>query len=559
MSRTARSLDRLATLAGDVAAAWEAAGRGQATSGSERALLRLCGVEGLDRAGKPLAWSVVERFAGRDPERLGGGITLPFAIALLEYDVDPQQLALDVAAGVVDLAFEAGLLAEADRRAAAEAEATRLLAAAAERIDANRTARAELRSVLGDPDPPRLGVLLDAGTAAEAGRRGAAAVRAGADAVLVETPSGRELIERLSVAGLEVVRWQPPDPDRSAPRIGAGPGAAAGTSETEPPAPPGSQRGLAALRRTLDEVAAERGAYVRIATSAPAFGAPEQAVVAALERVDLVVADPFREIVDDGVDPGRAIADHVFAERLVRRSGAGLVVGPGPLVIGPDLAAGRPSGTSGRLGRAVALLAVSVDLARRAGLGAADIIVDAVPPWLFEEPGAAQLVLALVAVERALFPGHPFALRRMGAGPELDSPAGWAVLVAGLLPLARPVDLVAGPDADPEAVGRAALGLRAAAAVAEGLPTIEAAMLRGSGADVVAPLLEAGAAYLAELRDRGPAAIHEGRPRVGGRPGDGPPLGAMEIGGKSGRPAGFGGEAVVERGGGFDPLVVLEG
>ena len=76
--------------------------------------------------------------AGRSPARpwiagwrsardgLGGGIALPFAMALLEYDLEPQQLALDVASGAVDLALEAELLREPDRRAVAEAEATRL-------------------------------------------------------------------------------------------------------------------------------------------------------------------------------------------------------------------------------------------------------------------------------------------------------------------------------------------------------------------------------------------------------------------------------------------------
>ena len=50
-------------------------------------------------------------------EGLGAGIALPFAMALLEYDLEPQQLALDVASGSVDLALEAELLRESDRRA----------------------------------------------------------------------------------------------------------------------------------------------------------------------------------------------------------------------------------------------------------------------------------------------------------------------------------------------------------------------------------------------------------------------------------------------------------
>lgn len=550
MSRTILGLDRLAAFADDVAADWAALGRARTTAGCERAVLRLFGVDGLDRAGTPLAWSVVERYSGRSQEHLADGIALPFAIGLLEYDVDPQQLALDVAAGVVDLAFEGRLLVEEDRRATAEAEARRLLAAAAERIDANRTARAELRSVLGDADRPWLGVPLAVGTAAEARQVGPAAARAGADVVLVETPSGRELVERLSVAGLEVVRWQPPDP------TAGGRGDRGSEHPDAEPAPPGSQRGLAALRRALDEAAAERGGYVRIATSAPALGAPEQAVVAVLERVDLVVADPVREIVDEAVDPLRAITDHVFAERLVRRSGAQLVVGPGPLLIGPDLATGRPSDAAVRLGRAMALLAVSVAFARRAGLAPADVIVDALPPWLAEEAAPLQLALAAVVVARALFPEHPLALRQAGGAAELFSPAGWPALVAGLLPAADPVGLVVGRDLDDDAVGRAAIGLRTAARLAAALPRTVPSALRDPEATIIERGVEAGAAYLRDLRSLGPSAIQEAAVPVAGGNGRRPAGGGAVVGG--GRPAGFGGDGVAERRQAFDPISLLE-
>ena len=83
-------------------------------------------------------------------------------MALLEYDLEPQQLALDVASGAIDLALEAELLLEHDRRAVAEAEANRLAAAAIERIDAQRTVRRETIDMLGRGaaavarrDPPR--------------------------------------------------------------------------------------------------------------------------------------------------------------------------------------------------------------------------------------------------------------------------------------------------------------------------------------------------------------------------------------------------------------------
>src|SRR5664279_4263720 len=110
-------LDRLAARAEELAATMGARARMQTSVSQERALLRLFGVTGLDASGRPLAGATVDRWLARDPRGLGGGIALPFAMGLLEYDLDPQQLALDVASGSVDLGLEANLLREPDRRA----------------------------------------------------------------------------------------------------------------------------------------------------------------------------------------------------------------------------------------------------------------------------------------------------------------------------------------------------------------------------------------------------------------------------------------------------------
>ena len=187
MSKPARSpaerLDAILRRADDLAGAWGARARASTTPARERALLRLFGVGGLDHDGVPLASAVVERHVGGSRERLAAGIALPFAIALREYDISPQQLALDVANGAIDLAFEAELLAEPDRRAAAEAEASRIAARALERFDANRTARLELLGVLGDAARPWFGLSLSAPTMEAAPDAAAALVAAGAGGI----------------------------------------------------------------------------------------------------------------------------------------------------------------------------------------------------------------------------------------------------------------------------------------------------------------------------------------------------------------------------------------
>ncbi|MFL5680557.1 MAG: lysine 5,6-aminomutase subunit alpha TIM-barrel domain-containing protein [Chloroflexota bacterium] len=415
-------LDRLTDLASTLAGAWGARARASTTLGQERAMLRLFGVHGLDSGGRPLAGEVVDRFVGGDQSRLGAGIALPFAMALLEYDVSPQQLALDIASGAIDLRLEAELLRQHDRRQVAEEEARRLGAAAIARIDANRTARRELVGLLGDAPRPWIGTTLLSASIDRAVPEATSRMTDGVDVIRVEVPVGRELAVLLMDAGVDL-------PD--VPSVEAIDREAKRRSEDDP-APTGSQRGLAELRHALDEVAAGRRSYVRLATASPALAAPEQSVVASFERVDLVEADPIAEIVAGSVDPDRALADHAFAHRLLRRAGTTVVVGAGPLVVAPDLAAGVPSDPATRAGRALALQLVGVALARGDRIPADHVIVGAVPPWLLEESAAAARAAAEVALRRVLLPDHPLGFDEPVSLP--DRAEAWPFVLSGVLP-----------------------------------------------------------------------------------------------------------------------------
>src|SRR5687767_4553630 len=205
------TIDRLAERAESLAGAWGARARASTTLGQERALLRLFGVTGLDRTGRPLAGAAVDRWLVSAADGLGGGIALPFAMALTEYDLDPQQLALDVASGAIDLALEAELLREPDRRATAVAEARRLIDVAVERIDADRVARRELIDLLGEVSRPWLGTTLAEPEVDEALDEAAALASAGFDLLRVEVPIGRELADRMQSAGVEPPEWRPGD------------------------------------------------------------------------------------------------------------------------------------------------------------------------------------------------------------------------------------------------------------------------------------------------------------------------------------------------------------
>jgi hypothetical protein len=428
----------------------------------------------------------------------------------------------------VDLALEAALLGESDRRAVAEAEASRLAAAAVERIDAERTVRHETIAMLGDAPRPWLAATLRQSDEDAALEEAAALIDAGFDLIRIEVPIGRELAARLSAAGREVPEWRPRERARGSPG-----------RELADPAPIGSQRALSMLRQAVDRAAAERGSYVRMATVVPALGAPEGAVVAGFERVDLIASDAIEEIVGDGVEPDRALADHAFAHRLARRAGTSIVVGPGPLVVAPDLTAGQPSDAATRAGRTLALQLVGVALARGDGLPDEQIVIGALPPWVTDEAAPTARAIAEVAVRRALFGGHPFAFVEPPSGQAGSTL--WPYVQAAAAVRAGDVAFVlrqAAPNAD--GIGDT-LGLRSGSTVAaEVAAATKPGALSGLALQHARSMVAAALTTLERLANRGWRSVA----------GDG--VGA-------GRASARGNDAVAERTEVFDPLESLLG
>jgi hypothetical protein len=534
-----RSVDRLAERAETLAGAWGARARASTTLGQERALLRLFGVTGLDRSGRPLAGAAVDRWLAGARDGLGGGIALPFAMALTEYDLEPQQLALDVASGAIDLALEAELLRRPDRRAIAVAESERLVDKAVERIDADRIARRELLALLGEAPRPWIGTTLAEPDVDEALDEAAALATSGFDLLRVEVPIGRELADRMQSAGMEAPEWRPA-------ARGGGRGRQAVDIDSTDPAPSGSQRALGRLRRAADGVAAQRRGYVRLGTAIPPLGVPEGAVVAAFERVDMVEADPVAEIVVGGVDPDRSLADHAFARRLHRRADTFVSIGPGPLVVALDMASGVPSDPATRSGRALALQLLGVALARADGLSPDRIVVGAYPAWLADEPSAVARIMAEVDVRRSLFPEQ---LIRFDEPPGDGQPSGpsasWTYVAAAALARTGPAAVLMRrryPD-----MRSAAVDARAAARTAAEVGAISTRRaLHGVAADHATAMLAAATTTIERLADLGWRAVVGDAPRASGR------------GRETGAPWAIGGDAVAERTESFDALAAFD-
>jgi hypothetical protein len=243
---------------------------------------------------------------------------------------------------------------------------------------------------------------------------------------------------------------------------------------------------------------------------APGLAAPEQAVVAAFERIDVAVADAVSEIVDGRVDPDRALADHAFAHRLHALAGSLVVIGPGPLAVAPDLAMGMPSDPATRAGRALALQLLGVALARADGLAPEQVVAGALPAWLLDERGPAARAIAEVAIRRALLPGHPLAFEDAATA---SSAAGvrWPFILAAALPYAGETAFImrdgsigasGQSPASRAASTRAAIGVAREVAASAGTRT-----LTGLALDHARSTIAAAEATLERLADTGWRAV----------------------------------------------------
>jgi hypothetical protein len=235
----------------------------------------------------------------------------------------------------------------------------------------------------------------------------------------------------------------------------------------------------------------------------PALGAPDGAVVAAFERIDLIVLDAMAEIVADAVEPDRALSDNAFANRVASRAGTSVLVGAGPLVVAPDLASGVPSDPATRGGRALALQLLGVTLSRGDGLPADQIVVGALPPWLTDEPAAGARAIAEVAVRRAIFKHHPLGFIEPPTAP--DRSVLWPFVQAAAAVHAGDVALVLrASDLGPNDAVAAARSARAAAVVAADVARANPpGRLAGPALDHAKGMVAAALETLDRLADQG--------------------------------------------------------
>jgi beta-lysine 5,6-aminomutase alpha subunit len=248
----------------------------------ERAVARLCGVDGVDAEGIPLPNRLVDALPVREL-----GVARALGAALAETGRTPQQVAEAVAAGEA-LPDPAGT-PEVALRAALQP----FIDAGLARIDANRTAREVLLTRLPQGAPPLLYVIVASGNIYEDRTAAVAAAEAGAQIIAVIRSTAQSLIDYVP--------------------YGATTEGFGGTYAT--------QENFRIMRAALDEVSERLGRYVMLTNYASGLCMPEIAATAALERLDMLLNDSMYGILFRDINMQRTFVDQHFSRQLNARSG----------------------------------------------------------------------------------------------------------------------------------------------------------------------------------------------------------------------------------------------
>jgi len=262
------------------------------TTSTERAIVRLFGVEGKGLDEVPLPNLVVENI--QDGGGLDRGAAYWVCNAMARHSMSPQEVAAAVGAGKLDLMKVApvddGRIHEMAIMMARETF---------DRIARNRSARKGFINQWGERPTPWLYIIVATGNIYEDVIQAQNAARQGADVIAVIRSTAQSLLDYV--------------PE------GATTEGFAGTYAT--------QENFRIMRRALDDVSEELGRYVRLTNYASGLCMPEIAALGALERLDMMLSDSMYGILFRDINMKRTLVDQHFARML--QAQAGIIINTG--------------------------------------------------------------------------------------------------------------------------------------------------------------------------------------------------------------------------------------
>ena len=226
------------------------------TVSTERTIVRLLGVDGVDDVDTPLPNVVVDQL--KEAGALPTGAAYWIGNAIVQTGKTPQEIAEEMSAGKLDITK----LPTCSQKEAAEALKPSIKATF-ERIDMQKAKRQEYLKTIGEGPEPYIYVIVATGNIYEDVIQAQAAARQGADIIAVIRTTAQSLLDYVP--------------------YGATTEGFGGTYAT--------QENFRIMRKALDEVGEEVGRYIRLCNYSSGMCMPEIAAMGALERLDVMLND----------------------------------------------------------------------------------------------------------------------------------------------------------------------------------------------------------------------------------------------------------------------------
>lgn len=265
---------------------------GYTTVAVERTLCRLLGIDGIDDNTVPLPNVLVNHI--KDKGVLGRGILHYIGNAIIDTGLDPQQIAIEVAAGRLDLTATPGHTQEE-----ISAALRPYVEASVKRISDRRAKKEHYLATIGEGPKPYLYVIVATGNIYEDVVQAQAAARQGADIIAVIRTTGQSLLDYVP--------------------YGATTEGFGGTFAT--------QENFRIMRKALDEVGEEVGRYIRLCNYCSGLCMPEIAAMGALEGLDVMLNDALYGILFRDINMQRTLIDQ-FMSRVINGF-AGVIINTG--------------------------------------------------------------------------------------------------------------------------------------------------------------------------------------------------------------------------------------
>ncbi len=252
------------------------------TVSTERTILRLLGVDGVDDVETPLPNIVIDQI--KSAGGLSRGIAYWMGNAMIQTGLKPQEISEKIAQGELEITK----LPTASAKEAEE-KILPIVHESLSRIKEQSKKREKMIDEIGEGRKPYLYVIVATGNIYEDVIQAQAAARQGADIIAVIRTTAQSLLDYVP--------------------YGATTEGFGGTYAT--------QENFKIMRKALDEVGDEVGRYIRLCNYSSGMCMPEIAAMGALERLDVMLNDAIYGILFRDINMQRTIVDQYMSRVII--------------------------------------------------------------------------------------------------------------------------------------------------------------------------------------------------------------------------------------------------